>query len=333
MKKTISLILCLVLILGSLALASCSKKQNNTEIKENNNKIKIVTTIFPIYDWVKNITGDNENAQVDMLIDSGADLHSFQPSADDIINIQTCDLFIYVGGESDEWAKDAVENANNNNLRSINLLEALGSNAKEEELVEGMQGEEEEEGEEEGEEEEAEYDEHIWLSVKNAEILVKTITDELCKLDSKNSQAYTASSNEYIKSLEALDREYEDCVNNAKSKTLLFGDRFPFRYLTEDYSIDYYAAFIGCSAETEASFETISFLANKTDELNLKYIITLEGTDHRIAQTIIENTKNKNQEILTMNSMQSITAKDVDSDVTYLSIMQNNLDVLKKALN
>ena len=137
----------------------------------------------------------------------------------------------------------------------------------------------------------------------------------------------------YVSSLKKLDEEYENTVKNAKNKTLLFGDRFPFRYLTDDYSIDYYAAFVGCSAETEASFETVSFLAKKIDELNLKYIITLEGSDKKLAKTIIENTKSKNQKIITMNSMQSIALKDIDSSTTYLGIMQNNLDVLKQALN
>ena len=325
MKKNISIALCAVLILSAMSLVSCSK--SGTEKANENSKIKIVTTIFPIYDWVKSIAGDN--ADVSMLINSGADLHSFQPSADDIISISSADLFIYVGGESDEWAEDAVENSPKSNLKAINLLEALGDKAKEEELKEGMQGE----VEEEGEEEEAEYDEHIWLSLKNAKVLVDEISQKICEIDAANSEVYKSNAKAYSEKLDALDKEYEACVNTAKNKTLLFGDRFPFRYLTEDYSIDYYAAFIGCSAETEASFETISFLARKVDELNLKYVIALEGTDHKLAQTIIDNSKAKSAKVLSLNSMQSITANDISSGIDYLSIMQSNLGVLQEALN
>ena len=327
MKKFISILLCFVLVIGALALSSCSKEKGG---KTEQGGVKIVTTIFPIYDWVKNVASGVDGVEISMLANSGADLHSFQPTADDIINIQTSDLFIFVGGESDGWAEEATKNAQNKELKALNLLEALGSGAKEEELVEGMQGEEEEE--EEGEEE-AEYDEHIWLSLENAETLVEEITKALCGVDSSNAAAYRANAETYEEKIEALDDEYEKTMKNAKNKTLLFGDRFPFRYLTEDYSIKYYAAFIGCSAETEASFETISFLAKKVDELSLKYVITLEGSDQKIAKTIIENTKSKNQQILSMNSMQSITSADLKNGVDYLSIMQSNLDVLNQALN
>ncbi|MBR3737601.1 MAG: zinc ABC transporter substrate-binding protein, partial [Eubacterium sp.] len=251
MKKIISLLLCAVLIAGALSLVSCSKK-DSTKTSETDEKIRIVTTIFPIYDWVQSLCPDNKNIEISMLADSGADLHSFQPTADDIISIKNSDLFIFVGGESDEWAEDASENSK---TKAINLLEVLGDRAKEEELAEGMQGEEEEE-EDEDAEEETEYDEHIWLSLRNAEILVEKIGNELCELDKKDSQTIKSKTQVYISFLKKLDEEYENTVENAKNKTLLFGDRFPFRYLTDDYSIDYYAAFVGCSAETEASFET-----------------------------------------------------------------------------
>ncbi len=324
MKKIISIILCVVLVLSALTLASCSKKEQGKEAE--NGKIKVVTTIFPIYDWVKNITGDN--ADITMLIDSGADLHSFQPTADDIVSISGADLFIFVGGESDEWAEEVVKSSG---VKAVNLLEALGSNAKEEELKEGMQSEEGEEGEEA--EEEPEYDEHIWLSLKNAKALVGEITSALCGADSANAGVYQSNSDAYTVKLDALDKEYMSVAGSSKNKTLLFGDRFPFRYLTEDYSLDYYAAFIGCSAETEASFETVTFLAKKVDELSLKYVVALEGTDHKIAQTIIDNTKSKNAEIISMNSMQSITSNDMKNNISYLDIMKDNLAVLKTALN
>jgi len=327
MKKIISILLCLILAIGALTLVSCSKDEQK-DSDGGAESIKIVTTIFPVYDWVKNIVGESGNADITMLIDSGADLHSFQPTADDIVRISGADLFIYIGGESDKWAQDVVKNSG---VKAINLLEALGDSAKEEELKEGMQGEEEEEAEKG--EEEPEYDEHIWLSLKNAKTLVGVVSDALCKIDSANAATYQANAKTYDEKLSALDKEYETAVSAATNKTLLFGDRFPFRYLTEDYSLDYYAAFIGCSAETEASFETVTFLAKKLDELSLKYVIALEGTDHKLAQTIINNTQSKNAEILSMNSMQSVTSKDMDDTISYLGIMQDNLGVLKTALS
>ena len=292
----------------------------------NNKKLSVVATIFPEYDWVKSIAGEKaKDIDLTLLLNSGVDLHSYQPTAKDIIKISKCDLFIYVGGESDEWAQDAIKEASNKNMQVINLMDVLENEKKEEEAVEGMQVDEEEE--EEGEEE-VEYDEHVWLSVKNAQKCCEAIKNSLSKLDKDNESVYQKNYDTYSKELATLDSEFSNTVKNAKRNTLLFGDRFPFRYLIEDYSLKYYAAFIGCSAESEASFETISFLAKKVDELKLPYVITLDGSDQKIAKTIIKNTKDKSQQIVTMNSMQS-TFSDGDN---YLNIMQSNLDTLKKVL-
>lgn len=302
-----------------------------TGASKDNGKISIVTTIFPEYDWVREITKGNENVEITMLLDKGVDLHSFQPSADDIVKVSSCDMFIYVGGESDEWVEDALKEATNKDMVVINLLDVLGDSVKEEELVEGMEGEAEEE---EAEEEEGpEYDEHVWLSLKNAEVLCQYISDELCKLDPENKATYEANVKAYIIELDALDKEYEAAVDNASTKTVLFGDRFPFRYMVDDYGLDYYAAFVGCSAESEASFETIKFLADKTGELGLKAILQIESADGKIAQTIKDTTEAKNQQILTMDSMQSVTSNDVSAGVTYLGIMKDNLSVLSQAIN
>ena len=290
---------------------------------------KIVTTIFPEYDWVENILGDNPGgADVTLLLDNGTDLHSFQPSAEDILKIGSCDLFIYAGGESDEWVDDALKEASNKDMAVINLIDVLGDKAKEEEIVEGMQ----KEGEEEESEEEAEYDEHVWLSLDNASILVEKIADSIEALDSANADTYKKNAEDYLKRISALDEKYEDAVSNAKEKTLIFGDRFPFRYLVDDYGIDYYAAFAGCSAETEASFETVVFLANKIDELSLNSIMTIDGSDKKIAETVRDNTKTKDQQILTLDSMQSISSDDMENGTTYLSVMEENLNVLEEAL-
>ncbi len=326
MRKTLSFIIAAVMAVS--CLCACSPAANEA----GNGKIQIVTTIFPEYDWVMNVLGDNPaEAEVTMLLDNGVDLHSYQPTAADILKISTCDMFIYVGGESDEWVEDALQEATNKDMVVINLLDVLGDSVKEEEVVEGMQEEDEHDHEEE--EGETEYDEHVWLSLRNAAILVQNISDSVQSIDPANAETYRNNTASYVEKLNSLDEEYSAAVDNASCKTLLFGDRFPFRYLTDDYGLDYYAAFVGCSAETEASFETITFLSQKVDELGLHAVMTIEGTDHRIADTIVQNTQTKDQQILTLDSMQSTTSRDVQNGITYLSIMEGNLSVLTDALN
>lgn len=332
MKKIITLML--VAVLAVFALSGCSTSKSGEDTKDK--KIKIVTTIFPEYDWVMQILGDKaDKADVTMLLDKGVDLHSYQPSTADIAKISEADVFIYVGGESDDWVEDVLKEAKNKKLKVINLMDVMGDKAKEEEVKEGMQPEEEEHAEEakDGkEEEEVEYDEHVWLSLKNAKIFTKKIADVLSEVDKDDAKTYQANYESYAKKLDDLDKKYADAVASAKNKTLVFGDRFPFRYLVNDYGLDYYAAFVGCSAESEASFETVTFLAKKIDELGLGNVLTIEGKNHKIAKTVVDNTKNKDQKVLTMDSMQSTTAKDVKDGATYLGIMEKNLEVLKEAL-
>ncbi len=330
MRKIFSIIIAASLAAGMFTACSSSAEESAVQ---SGDKLNIVTTIFPEYDWVMNILGDeSENAEVTMLLDSGVDLHSFQPTADDIVKVASCDVFIYVGGESDEWVEDALAESVNPDMVVINLLDVLGDSVVEEELVEGMEGEEEEEAEEGEEEEGPEYDEHVWLSLRNAAYLTQYIADQLALVDPDNADVYEANAEAYIAELNDLDAEYAAIVADAGTDTLLFGDRFPFRYMTEDYDLNYYAAFIGCSAETEASFETIMFLAGKVDELSLNTVLTIEGPDHSIAETIVENTADGDQQILSLDSMQSVTAEDVSNGASYLDIMRNNLEVLRSAL-
>ncbi|WP_026653405.1 metal ABC transporter substrate-binding protein [Butyrivibrio proteoclasticus] len=301
---------------------------------QDQHKLSIVTTIFPEYDWVMNVLGGKAgDAEVTMLLDNGVDLHSYQPTTEDILKISTCDIFIYVGGESDEWVEDALLEATNKDMIVIDLLDELGDSIKEEEVVEGMQGEEEEDEEAGGEEEEVEYDEHVWLSLKNAQVLVSSIDKALEQVDPDNADTYKANAESYNAQLSDLDKKYQDAVSQAANKTVLFGDRFPFRYLVDDYGLSYYAAFVGCSAETEASFETITFLSSKVNELGLSAILTIEGPNKKIAETIRDNTDTKDQQILTMDSMQATTSQDVASGASYYSIMESNLAVLEQALN
>ena len=324
--KLFPLLLILILILP--LFTACSGSNGKNHLSSNN--IKIVTTIFPEYDWVMNILGDNPaNVEVTLLLDAGVDLHSYEPSVEDILEVTRSDIFIYIGGESDEWAEDIVKNAQNADITVISLIDSLGGYVKEEEIVEGMEGEEEGE-EEEGEE--PEYDEHVWLSLKNAKILTAAIEKAIEEKDPQNAATYQANLKKYTEKLDFLDSEYKTAVDFAPYYTLVFADRFPFRYLVDDYNLDYYAAFVGCSAESEASFETIRFLADKIDELDLPAVLTIEGNNQKIAETVLSQTSKKDCEILSVNSMQSVTMDDVNKGADYIKIMNENLGVIKKAL-
>lgn len=368
------LFLCIVLSVGCSVVKNTSGKnttrknaesentiEKNSIEKGNSNKISIVCTTFPQYDWVKNILGEEaERFNVTLLLDNGVDMHSYQPAVKDIATAGSSNLFIYVGGESDTWVEDALKEAKNKDLKAINLMETLGNSVKEEEVVEGMQEERESlghsheksskekqeqtqkeshensqeiNGQKEAADEEPEYDEHIWLSIRNAEIMVKNIEKAIEQLDSDNAKVYQTNAENYIKKLDTLDKQYANTIQNAKYKAILFGDRFPFRYMADDYDLKYYAAFAGCSAETMAGFETVTFLAKKADELRLPVILTIENSDGRIAEAVKSNTTKKNQKILAMNSLQSVTKEQIADGITYLQVMQENLSVLSEALN
>ena len=317
---------------GSSVTESSSVAESNSE---ETKKLSIVTTIFPAYDWVKQVVGDNKNVEISFLIDKGVDLHSYQASAADIAKITDSDLFVYVGGESDDWAEDIIKE--NPNLKYINMVDSIGEAALAEELVEGMQDEEEHDNEgeehanEEGEHEdgEEEIDEHVWLSIKNAETIVSAIEAKLAEIDPDNKAEYEKNANDYLAKLDELDKEYKDTLSSIQNKTIIVGDRFPFRYLVNEYGIKYYAAFTGCDAGSEASFETVKFLANKMDELNMSDIFIIDGSKGDLAKTIVENTKDKNAKVLVLDSMQSTKSSD---NANYLDIMKKNLEVLKEVL-
>lgn len=488
-----------------------SSNSDNTQAEQdaalNSKSFSIVCTIFPEYDWVKEILGNHaDNVELTYLLDNGVDLHSYQPTADDMMKISTCDLFIYVGGESDEWVEDALADATNKDMKVINLMDVLGDSAKVEELKEGMQEDEHEHntdfedadvkdralsewngswqstypllldgslddvwkhkaeedetmsaddykvkyttayetdiitininapeieyitadetfhaeydykgfyirkkddgskqvrykfekksgddkaaqyivfsdhniepsepehfhlysgndgfdtlveesthfptyypaelsaediveemtgGEDHNHEEgEEEYDEHVWLSLKNAKVFCTEIENNIAAIDPTNTLDYKANLDTYTTRLNELDNKFQDLVDSASNKTLIFGDRFPFRYFVDDYGLDYYAAFIGCSAETEASFKTIAFLSNKVLELNCKTIFTLENSDKSIAETIIK-TSGSNVDIAELNSLQSVSKDDITNGASYISLMQKNYDVLASVL-
>ena len=336
-KKFRILAALLAVCLGAVILSGCAGSPSSApsvpagDGSGEGKTLRVVATIFPVYDWARQVVGDLPGVELVWLQDTGVDLHSYQPSAADLLNLSSCDLFLYVGGESDSWVEGALEEAVNPDLQALNLLEALGDKARPEELTEGMQAEDDHDGHDHDHEEET-ADEHIWLSLRNASLLTGALADALGRLDPDNAGAYAANAAAYQEQLAALDAEYQAAVENASASALLFGDRFPFRYLADDYGLEVYAAFPGCSAETEASFETVAFLAGKVDQLDLPAVLTIEGSDQRVARTIIQNTAAQDAALLRLDSMQGTTAQDAAGGASYLSIMESNLAVLKTAL-
>ncbi len=358
-RKLAVLAIILITSITHVVLTGCSSTSatdsdsaNEAGVTEGNTDAgtrKIIATIFPEYDWVRElIKGTEESWELSLLLDNGVDMHSFQPSAKDIMEMSSCDLLIYVGGESDNWVRDVIpetsgekeessgdslavdsEDSEKNTtqtqsppaMEAMSLMDILGDKARAEELKEGMAGDTD-----------GENDEHVWLSLRNAKIFCQAIAEELSMLDPENAEIYNKNLNAYLEKLEELDGEYEKAVSEAPVKVLMFGDRFPFRYLVDDYGLDYYAAFAGCSAETEASFETVAFLSGKAKELGLDVILIIDGSDGKLAETICENTGNEDMKILTLDSIQSVTASDIEEGNSYLSIMESDLSVLKQAL-
>lgn len=316
MKKTASIILALALVMLTAISAGCSSGQEST--------VDIVCTVFPVYDWMRELTADSENVNLTLLADNGVDMHSYQPSADDIVMLSTCDMLVYVGGESDEWVDEVLAQAVNRDMTVIDLLDALGDRALETSPHEHEEGEEHDHA--------CVYDEHIWLSPINAQQLCGTLAEALSVLDPDQSELYADNAARYCAELAALDARYADMAAAAEVNTLLFADRFPFRYLTADYGIEYYAAFDGCSAETEAGFDTVAMLSDALDKHGLGCVLIIEGSDDSLARTVINGSDDSERQILTVDSMQSVTAEDILGGVTYLSVMEENLQVLTKAL-
>ena len=318
-------------VLAAFMLAGCAPKQ-----QQNTTKLKIVATTFPQYDWIREIIGkDNTNVDLQLLMKNGGDLHSYQPTAGDIANISDANLFVYVGGESDEWVDDALEEKTNKDMKIVNMMQTLGDDIDEEEegLEDHDHDHDDKDHDHDHDHDEIEYDEHVWLSLKRAQKIVKAITDELVELDPTNAKKYQANAEAYIAKLSALDKSYESTVNAVKDKTWIFADRMPFHYLAKDYGITTYAAFNGCSTETNASFNTIVTLAKYADEFGINHIMTIESSDHKLAKAVIENTAEKNQEILTLNSLQSVSQSDIDKGLTYYGAMEENLKVLAQSFN
>lgn len=328
-------LICTVLLLALVAslLVGCGRVSDD-------GKVEIVCTVFPIYDWAQNLLGECEDVSLRLLVNRGTDPHSYTPTPTDIAAIHACDVLIYVGGESDAWVSDVLATVKNEDIKTIGLLDMLGDRARLEETVEGMQCEDEEchdheHSHDHGDHdhgEEGAYDEHVWLSLKNAELLCSGLADELSAVLPDMSEQIAECAADYGEKLAFLDARFEETIAKKDEDLLIFADRFPFRYLIEDYSLRYFAAFSGCSADSEATFETVVFLSDKLRESGVGTLIILESSTRDLANTIISNSGCEQVEIVVMDSMQSITARDVEAGASYLSIMEKNLAAIDAAL-
>lgn len=317
MKKTIKILSILVIsAIMIVSVTGCNKSNKNDD------KLTIISTSFPGYDFSRAVTSNVKDVEVKMLLKPGAESHDFEPTPKDIINVKNSDMFIYVGGDSDEWIDDVLDSIDTKKVKVIKLMDLVDT--VEEDLVEGMEEEEEEE------EEEVEYDEHVWTSTRNAIKITKSIGKEVIKLDKSNKEKYEENINSYVAELNSIDKEITKVVDSSKRKEIIFGDRFPLRYFVDDYGLSYYAAFPGCSSETEASAKTISFLVNKVKEDKIPVVFHIELSSTKIADAISKETGAK---VLEFNAAHNISQEDFDAGVTYADIMRDNIKVLKEALN
>lgn len=319
-------------------LTSCGTNKTSNNNIGKDGKIKVVTTIFPIYDFARNVIGDN--ADLKMIIKPGIEIHSFNATPADIIDIQNADVFIYIGGESEEWADKVVSSMDTNGKKIVKLIDYV--TALDEEIVEGMEHDTEHNHEGEANHEEHEehigeththegiYDEHIWTAPKNAMLMVNAIAKALSEIDASNSEAYKSNAEKYNQELAVLDNQIRETVNTAKRKNLVFGDRFPFRYLADEYGLEYRAPFTGCSSQVDASPKTIAYLIEYIKSNNIPYLYYIEMSNEKIANTLAEQTGASK---LQLHSVQNVSKEEFDSGATYLSIMNGNLESLKKGLN
>lgn len=334
-RKWIGILAVCGLLCGSL-LAGCGteRAEGVSEEVQDDGRISVVTTIFPQYDFVRQIAG--KNVELKMLLKPGEETHSYEPTPQDIIAIQNSDIFIYVGGENDAWVEDILESMPEADMRTLKLMDCVDT--VEEEHVEGMQEqpghshEEEESHEDETEEEHSvhEIDEHVWTSPVNASAIVDKIKELLVQADPENRQIYEENAEAYEAELAELDAEFRDVVDNAGRRLVVFGDRFPFRYFADEYGLDYYAAFPGCASDTEPSAATMAFLINKVKEEEIPAVLKMELSNENIANAIAEAT---GTEVRTFYSCHNLTAEEFEDGETYLSMMQKNVETLKEVLN
>lgn len=318
-KLKISLSLFLI-ITSALFFSSCSVPSSNENL---NGKLKIVTTIFPQYDFARQIGKDKVSLK--MLVTPGGESHSYEPTPQDIAAVSECDIFICVGGESDVWSNVILKSIDTTNIAVIKMMDCVET--VEEEISDGMTEKLPTENEEE---EEIEYDEHVWTSPKNALAISSAIEKAMISSDEKNADFYKANFEEYAEMLNKLDNEFREAVSKAENKTLIFGDRFPFRYLFDEYGLKYYAAFPGCSTDSDVSAKTVMFLIDKIKENKLSTVFYIEFGAKKIADTISSET---GAETLLFHSCHTLSKEDFEGGITYIELMYKNLENLKRGLN
>ncbi|MDD4689706.1 MAG: metal ABC transporter substrate-binding protein [Eubacteriales bacterium] len=317
-----------VILLFIIPLCACDVPK---PVRWQGEGIKVITTIFPAYDFVRAIKGDSENLK--MLIKPGSEVHSYEPTPQDIELINTCDVFIYVGGESDSWIDSILHSMNNPDMKVFKMMDYV-DNLPEEHMV-GMQIREGSHNEDVHDEKEThldheEYDEHIWTSPTNAIKIVRGIADILCEVDTDNKQIYSENSNRHIIQLNELDMEFKKIVANGRRNTFVFGDRFPLLHFAKEYGINYYAAYPGCSAESEPNAGTLAFLIEKVKDEEIPVVFHIELSNQKMVDTICEETGAKK---MLFSSCHNLTAKQFEAGVTYIDMMKGNVKALEQALN
>lgn len=303
MKKIFSILIILLVICG------CKNSKSD--------KITIVATSFPGYDFARSIT-KNSDIEVKMLLKPGMEMHDYDATPQDIIDIKNSDLFIYVGGDSDSWINDVLDDIDKDEDDIVKLMDLV--DLYDEEIKDGM----------ESDSDDSDEDEHVWTSPVNAIKIIDSLKEKIKDIDPDNSSLYMENADNYINVIKNIDSEIRDIVNNSKRKEIIFGDRFPLLYFVKEYNLDYYAAFPGCSEQTEASAKTISFLIDKVKSDNIPVVFHIELSNGKIADTIANETGSK---VLQFNSAHNITQEEFDKGITYVDLMKDNIKVLKEALN
>ena len=313
MKKRLFCVF-LAFLLLTFPLCGCGGEREDA-------RVKIVCTVFPFYDWARNVVGSVDGVEILWLADNGSDLHSFQPSASDIIEIASADLVVYTGGVSDGWIADALKNGKGDGGLALSVADGIVLRP-----VSAESGHSEEDGHSH------EVDEHLWLSLNNALAAVEEIAERLCRLDPDYAETYRSNAEAYAEQLRSLDRSFAESLAGETSLRLLFADRFPFVYLTEDYGIEYRAAFSGCTTDVDADFSTVIGLAEIADQWGLRYIMVTESADTSLAESVIRTTESKDQTVLRLESMQAVRREQAERGMTYLSAMEENFATILQAL-
>ena len=311
-----------VLTAAAIPLSLCACSSESSYFESDGSKLKIISTVFPPYDLAKHIAGDN--AEIKILLPPGSEAHTYEPTAKEIIAIQNCDIFLYIGGENEQWADKLINSNDTGKVKVVKLIDSVHTLSEEDE------DEHEDEHEHHDHDHEHETDEHIWTSPKNARLMLSAVYNAICEVDPENSKIYTENKDAYDEQLAELDDEYQKAVDNAANKTIVLADKFPFRYLAHEYGLDCYAAFSSCSDESEPSVSTMIKLTKKIKENNIPVVYYLEFSSTKIANTLCDETGATK---LMLHSCHNVSKQDIENNISYVDLMKQNLENLKVALN